>query len=76
LWKRKEFKDFKYLGVRLSPGRKVLVGSVTAFFCLLILTITCFIAIGNRDHKPNARDYNGYGYVLLDRYLLNTPTTE
>lgn len=76
LWKRKEFKDFKYLGVRLSPGRKVLVGSVTAFFCLLILTITCFIAISNRDHKPNARDYNGYGYVLLDRYLLNTPTTE
>jgi hypothetical protein len=34
LWKRKEFKDFKYLGVRLSPGRKALV-----FLASLLLSV-------------------------------------
>ena len=33
LWKRKEFKDFKYLGTRLSTGRNILVGILTVLLC-------------------------------------------
>ena len=41
LWKRKEFKDFKYLGVQLSAGRKAIVATMTMLFCIVIIVITC-----------------------------------
>lgn len=34
LWKRKEFKDFKYLGTRLSTGRLILMGLLTVALCV------------------------------------------
>lgn len=37
LWKRKEFKDFKYLGVNLSPGAKWGVAILTILLCAAIV---------------------------------------
>lgn len=73
LWKRKEFKDFEYLGVRLSAGRKAIVAFVTILFCIVIIVITCTIAIDIRKHDYNKiGDYSGLGYELLDSYILKT----
>lgn len=73
LWKRKEFKDFEYLGVRLSAGRKAIVAFVTILFCIVIIVITCTIAINIRKHDYNKiGDYSGLGYELLDSYILKT----
>ena len=71
LWKRKEFKDFQYLGVRLSSGRKAIVAAVTTLFCAVIIVITCVVAVDNRRYNyGNKRDCSGYGYVLLDTYYF------
>ena len=70
LWKRKEFKDFKYLGVRLSPGRKVLVAISTLLLCAFTAVTTCLIAIYNREEGFSKRDFSGSGYELLDKYIL------
>jgi hypothetical protein len=72
LWKRKEFSDFKYLGVTLSPGRQAVVAVVTTLFCLTMIVITCAVADANRrqDYYQDNRDYTGYGYTLLDKYIL------
>ena len=40
LWKRKEFKDFKYLGVRLPAGRTALAFIVSALLSAAIVYIT------------------------------------
>lgn len=77
LWKRKEFKDFKYLGVRLSAGRKAIVATVTILFCIIITVITCAVAINNRRYDYNNSDnYSGLGYELLDAYILRTPSSK
>ena len=34
LWKRKEFKDFKYLGTSLSTGRLILMGLLAVALCV------------------------------------------
>lgn len=72
LWKRKEFSDFKYLGVTLSSGRQAVVAVVTTLFCLTMIVITCAVADANRrqDYYQDNRDYTGYGYTLLDKYIL------
>jgi hypothetical protein len=73
LWKRKEFSDFKYLGVQLSTGRKVLVSFVTVLFCAIIVVVTSAVADAYRqnDYSGTERDYSGYGYVLLDKIIRN-----
>ena len=40
LWKRKEFKDFAYLGKALSPTAKWLVALLTIFLCVASILIT------------------------------------
>lgn len=75
LWKRKEFKDFKYLGVRLSAKRKALVVAVTTLFCAAMVVITCAVAESNRRNDYYERgDYSGLGYELLDKYILREST--
>ncbi|MBO7188821.1 MAG: hypothetical protein J6V31_04475, partial [Tidjanibacter sp.] len=77
LWKRKEFKDFKYLGVQLSTGRKVIVAIVTLLFCIVITVITSAVAIDNRRYDyTNSGDYSGLGYELLDTYILEAPSSK
>ena len=71
LWKRKEFKDFKYLGVQLSPKRKRMVAITTALFCIIMVVITCIVAVrARRNDYANQDKYSGIGYELLDRYIL------
>lgn len=72
LWKRKEFSDFKYLGVTLSRGKQILVWSITALLCAIIVVISCVVAIDYRDTyvRRMRKDCDGYGYQLLDRYIL------
>jgi len=43
LWKRKEFKDFKYLGKKLSPARSALVGFLTLAACALFIYVVYYI---------------------------------
>lgn len=43
LWKRKEFKDFKYLGVKLPTGRTVLLYIVSALLSAAIIYISSII---------------------------------
>ncbi len=70
LWKRKEFKDFKYLGISLSPWRKVLVYFIALLLSAAMVVIACDIAITNRDEDISGiRDCSGYGYELLDKYF-------
>ena len=77
LWKRKEFKDFKYLGVRLSAGRKAIVAVVTILFCIAIIVIACAIALEHRNYGyGNSEYYSTPGYELLDKYILQTPAPE
>ena len=40
LWKRKEFKDFAYLGKSLSPTAKWLVALLTIALCVAAVLIT------------------------------------
>lgn len=72
LWRRKEFADFKYLGVTLSAGRRAVVAVTTTLFCIVMIVIICAVAVDNRrnDYHQDDRDYSGYGYTLLDRYIL------
>lgn len=44
LWKRKEFKDFKYLGKKLSPWKSALVGILTLFACALFIYIAYYLS--------------------------------
>ena len=46
LWKRKEFKDFKYLGVNLSPTAKWIVAILTITLCAAIVLISYAAYIG------------------------------
>ena len=46
LWKRKEFKDFKYLGVNLSPTAKWIVAILTITLCAAIVLISYAVYIG------------------------------
>ncbi len=41
LWKRKEFKDFKYLGTKLSTGMNIFVTLLSLALCALM----CYIAV-------------------------------
>lgn len=71
LWKRKEFSDFKYLGIHLSPARSACLAFITAVLCAAAVVITCAVALSNRDNDRNRfRDYSGLGYELLDKYIL------
>ena len=42
LWKRKEFKDFAYLGKTLSPTAKWLVALLTIALCVAAVLITIY----------------------------------
>ena len=42
LWKRKEFKDFAYLGTSLSPTAKWLVSLLTIALCAAVVLITIY----------------------------------
>lgn len=46
MWKRKEFKDFKYLGVNLSPTAEWLVAILTIALCAAIVYISYAIYTG------------------------------
>lgn len=71
LWKRKEFSDFKYLGVNLSPRRKVALAVMTVILCVAIVVISCAVALDVRKRdRYHYGDYSGYGYELLDNYIL------
>lgn len=43
LWKRKEFKDFKYLGKKLTPWKSALVGFLTLAACALFIYIAYYL---------------------------------
>ena len=48
LWKRKEFKDFAYLGKSLSPTAKWLVALLTIAICATAILITIYAIIPNQ----------------------------
>ncbi len=72
LWKRKEFSDFKYLGVTLSPKREALVAIVSLILCAVMTCIAFSVAIDERRNSFDASQrFDTYGYQLIDRYILN-----
>lgn len=48
LWKRKEFKDFAYLGKSLSPTAKWLIALLTIVLCAAAVLITIYAIIPNQ----------------------------
>lgn len=48
LWRRKEFKDFAYLGKSLSPTAKWLVALLTIVLCVAAVLITIYAIIPNQ----------------------------
>jgi len=58
--------------VTLSAGRGAVVAVTTTLFCIVMIVIICAVAVDNRrnDYHQDDRDYSGYGYTLLDRFIL------
>jgi hypothetical protein len=77
LWKRKEFSDFKYLGVNMSSKRKFCLALVTVLVCAVLVVISFKTAIGRMQYNEDG-ECVGYGYELLEKYLRrhNTHTLE
>ncbi len=73
LWKRKEFSDFKYLGIRLTPWRNVLVYFISLILCGAIAICSVLAAIGYRENYKYDRTFDGYGYELVDKYFPQEP---
>lgn len=63
LWKRKEFSDFKYLGVRLSGTRSLMLALVTALFCCAIFYVACLMGQYVDGDVVNARIAEFFKFV-------------
>ncbi|MBQ8423650.1 MAG: hypothetical protein IJY36_05280 [Coprobacter sp.] len=71
LWERKEFTDFKYLGLKLSPKRMALVFITAVLFCVINIIISCGVAYYLREYNYYISDkYQSIGYELLDKYIV------
>ena len=69
LWKRKEFSDFKYLGVNMSAKRKFCLALVTVLVCALLVQLSCKTAV-DRLRYSEPGECSGYGYELVEKYIL------
>lgn len=68
LWKRKQFKDFKYLGIRLSPARTAIVYVVALILSATIFAIALWVDESHKGNKSVAREYYERSSYYSDFY--------
>lgn len=68
LWKRKNFSDFKYLGINLSTTRKTILAIATVALCAAMAGIMYYIVDNTRQRNERYRLETRYDYTYPRSY--------